>query len=168
MITALTVRVVSEEGEQLGVMTRAEAALLASERELDLVLISPKAEPPVCKLIDYDKFRYQKGKKEQKSQKRQKKVELKELRLRPNISSNDLMVKVRRAREFLLDGDKVKFNLQFVGRENLHMDLGLQILKKVVEDLLDVAVVEQETKRERRAIQVTLAPAKTIVPPKTA
>jgi len=153
-------RLLGPEGDQIGIESRERALQLAVEFELDLVLISPNAEPPVCRIMDYDKFRYQQIKKIQKAQKKQKKVEIKELRMRPNISSNDLNVKIKRAKEFLEDGNKVKLNLQFVGRENLHVDIGEQIAKKFMTELAELSTVEQQAKKERRSLIMILAPLK--------
>ncbi|MEI6222817.1 MAG: translation initiation factor IF-3 [bacterium] len=155
-----TMRLLGPEGDQIGIESRERALQLAVEFELDLVLISPNAEPPVCRIMDYDKFRYQQIKKIQKAQKKQKKVEIKELRMRPNISSNDLNVKIKRAKEFLEDGNKVKLNLQFVGRENLHVDIGEQIAKKFMTELAELSTVEQQAKKERRSLIMILAPLK--------
>lgn len=153
-------RLIGHDDKLVGIVNREKALELARENELDLVLISPKAQPPVCKIIDYDKYRYQQIKKKQKAQKKQKKVGVKELRLRPNISPNDLQIKIKRAEEFILDHQKVRLTLQLVGRETLHANLGFQIVDKMIKALAHVAKIEQEIKKDFRNIVVILAPLK--------
>ena len=136
------VRVISEAGEQLGIMSAREAMKLAEEAQLDLVKIAPKAQPPVCKIIDYGKYKYELARKEKEARKKQKTVEVKEVRLSPNIDTNDLNTKVNNAKKFLTKGNKVKVTLRFRGREMAHVQQSKHILDDVAQMLADVAVVE--------------------------
>jgi translation initiation factor IF-3 len=154
------VRVVSADGEQLGVMSAREAMKLAEEAELDLVKIAPKAQPPVCKIIDYGKYRYELARKEKEAKKKQKVVEVKEIRMSPNIESNDLNTKMSAARKFISKGAKVKVTLRFRGREMAHMQHSRHILDDFAEQLSDVAVIEKAPKVEGRSISLTLAEKK--------
>lgn len=154
------VRLIANDGEQLGVMSAREAQKLADEAGLDLVKISPKAKPPVCKIIDYGKYRYEMARKEKEARKKQKVVELKEIRLSPNIDSNDLNTKMNAAKKFLSKGDKVKITLRFRGREMAHMNASKHILDDFAESLAEVAVVEKAPKVEGRSISMVLAEKK--------
>ncbi len=154
------VRLIGENGEQLGIMSAREAMRLAEEAELDLVKIAPTAKPPVCKIIDYGKYRYEMARKEKEARKKQKVVELKEIRLSPNIDSNDLNTKMNAARKFLTKGDKVKITLRFRGREMAHMNASKHILDDFAESLAEVAVVEKAPKVEGRSISMVLAEKK--------
>ncbi|MEG0805215.1 MAG: translation initiation factor IF-3 [Lachnospiraceae bacterium] len=154
------VRLVGENGEQLGIVTSAEALKMAEEAELDLVKIAPKAEPPVCKLIDYGKYKYEMLRKEKEAKKKQKTVELKEVRLSPNIEENDLKTKMNSARKFLAKGDKVKITLRFRGREMAHMHKSKHLLDDFAEALSDIATVEKAPKVEGRNIYLVLAEKK--------
>ena len=154
------VRLIGENGEQLGVMSTREAMKLAEEAELDLVKIAPTAKPPVCKIIDYGKYRYELARKEKEARKKQKVVELKEIRLSPNIDSNDLNTKMSAAKKFLSKGDKVKITLRFRGREMAHMNASKHILDDFAENLAEVAVVEKAPKVEGRSISMVLAEKK--------
>ena len=154
------VRLIANDGEQLGVMSAREAQKLADEAGLDLVKISPKAKPPVCKIIDYGKYRYELARKEKEARKKQKVVELKEIRLSPNIDSNDLNSKMNAAKKFLSKGDKVKITLRFRGREMAHMNASKHILDDFAESLAEVAVVEKAPKVEGRSISMVLAEKK--------
>ncbi len=154
------VRLIGENGEQLGVMRVREAMRLAEEAELDLVKIAPTAKPPVCKIIDYGKYRYELARKEKEARKKQKVVELKEIRLSPNIDSNDLNTKMNAARKFLSKGDKVKITLRFRGRELAHMHASRHILDDFAVSLSDIAVVEKAPKVEGRSISTVLAEKK--------
>ncbi len=154
------VRLIGENGEQLGIMSAKEAMRLAEEAELDLVKIAPTAKPPVCKIIDYGKYRYEMARKEKEARKKQKVVELKEIRLSPNIDSNDLNTKMNAARKFLTKGDKVKVTLRFRGREMAHMNASKHILDDFAESLAEVAVVEKAPKVEGRSISMVLAEKK--------
>lgn len=157
-IRALTVRVVSEDGKQLGVMSIKEALNLAKERNLDLIEIAPKAQPPVCKIIDYGKFIYQKTKKEKESKKMQHQVKVKEVKLRPNIDVHDFNVKLNRAKDFINAGNKVRFVCMFRGREMLHKELGSKLIDKVIEELEEIAMVEVPPKFQGRFLSIVLSP----------
>lgn len=146
------VRLVGEDGEQLGIMSAKEAMKIAREANLDLVKIAPQAKPPVCKVIDYGKYRYEMARKEKEAKKKQKTMDVKEIRLSPNIDENDLNTKAGQARKFLAKGDKVKVTLRFRGREVAHMGMSKQILDKFVERLQDVAMVEKPAKMEGRSM----------------
>ena len=151
------VRVVGADGEQLGVMSAREAQKIADDAGLDLVKIAPKAKPPVCKVIDYGKYRYEQARKEKDAKKKQKTVELKEIRLSPNIEANDLNTKMNAAKKFLAKGNKVKITLRFRGREMAHINSSKHILDDFAENLSDVAVVEKAPKVEGRSIGMVLA-----------
>ena len=151
------VRLIGEDGEQLGIMSSKEALALADEAGLDLVKIAPTAKPPVCKIIDYGKFRYEQTRKEKEAKKKQKIIELKEVRLSPNIDSNDLKTKATSARKFLEKGDKVKVTLRFRGREMAHMNQSKHILDDFAQSLEDVAVIEKPAKVEGRSMTMVLA-----------
>jgi len=151
------VRLIGENGEQLGIMSVREAMKLAEEAELDLVKIAPTAKPPVCKIIDYGKYRYELARKEKEARKKQKVVELKEIRLSPNIDSNDLNTKMNAAKKFLSKGDKVKITLRFRGREMAHMNASKHILDDFAEALTEIAVVEKPAKVEGRSMTMVLA-----------
>ncbi|HJB19465.1 MAG TPA: translation initiation factor IF-3 [Candidatus Bariatricus faecipullorum] len=150
------VRVISESGEQLGIMSAREALKLAQEAELDLVKIAPMAKPPVCKIIDYGKFRYEQSRKEKEARKKQKTVDVKEVRLSPNIDTNDLNTKVNNAKKFIQKGNKVKVTLRFRGREMAHMQQSKHILDDFAELLKDIAVVEKPAKLEGRSMSMVL------------
>lgn len=154
------VRLIGQDGEQLGVMSSREALKLAAEAELDLVKIAPTAKPPVCKIIDYGKYRYELARKEKEAKKKQKTVEIKEIRMSPNIESNDLNTKMNAAKKFLSKGDKVKVTLRFRGREMAHMQTSKHILDDFAEQLADVAVVEKAPKLEGRSISMVLTEKK--------
>ena len=151
------VRVISADGEQLGIMSAKEAQKLAMEAELDLVKISPNAKPPVCKIIDYGKFRYEMMRKEKEAKKKQRIIETKEVRLSPNIEENDLNTKINMARKFLTKGDKVKVTLRFRGRELAYVNQSKVILDDFAEKLSDVAVIEKPAKFEGRSMIMYLA-----------
>ena len=145
------VRLIGENGEQLGVMSAREAQKLAEEAGLDLVKIAPTAKPPVCKIVDYGKFRYEQARKEKEARKKQKTIEIKEIRLSPNIDTNDLNTKINAAKKFLTKGDKVKVTLRFRGREMAHMNASKHILDDFAEALTEIAVVEKPAKVEGKA-----------------
>lgn len=151
------IRLVGSDGEQLGIMSARDAQKIADEAGLDLVKIAPNAKPPVCKVIDYGKYRYEQARKEKEARKKQKTVELKEIRLSPNIDTNDLNTKMNAARKFLSKGDKVKITLRFRGREMAHMNQSRHILDDMAEKLSDIAVVEKAPKVEGRSIGMVLA-----------
>lgn len=150
------VRVIAENGDQLGVMPVKEAMKLAQEAELDLVKIAPKAQPPVCKIIDYGKYRYELARKEKEAKKKQKTVEVKEVRISPNIDTNDLNTKVNNAKKFIAKGNKVKVTLRFRGREMAHMQQSKHILDDFAEMLAEIAVVEKPAKLEGRSMSMVL------------
>lgn len=154
------VRLIGSNGEQLGIMSSREAMKLAEEAELDLVKIAPTAKPPVCKIIDYGKYRYEMARKEKEAKKKQKTVEIKEIRMSPNIETNDLNTKTNAARKFLEKGNKVKVTLRFRGREMAHMHSSKHILDDFAESLADVAVIEKAPKVEGRSISMVLAEKK--------
>ena len=151
------IRLIGENGEQLGIMSAREAMKLAEEAELDLVKIAPTAKPPVCKIIDYGKYRYELARKEKEARKKQK---IKEIRLSPNIDSNDLNTKMNAAKKFLSKGDKVKITLRFRGREMAHMNASKHILDDFAASLGEIAVVEKAPKVEGRSISMVLAEKK--------
>ena len=150
------VRVVSADGEQLGVMSSRDAMKLAREAELDLVKIAPKAQPPVCKIIDYGKYKYERSRREKEAKKKQKTVEVKEVRMSPNIDANDLNTKVNNAKKFILKGNKVKVTLRFRGREMAHVQQSKHILDDFADMLKDVAQVEKPAKLEGRNMSMVL------------
>ena len=147
---------ISEDGEQLGIMSSKDAMKLAREAELDLVKIAPKAQPPVCKIIDYGKYKYELARKEKEAKKKQKTVEVKEVRLSPNIDTNDLNTKMNNAKKFITKGNKVKVTLRFRGREMAHMQQSKHILDDFAEMLADVAVIEKPAKQEGRSMSMVL------------
>lgn len=150
------VRVIGEDGQQLGVMSSRDAMKLAEEAGVDLVKIAPTAKPPVCRIVDYGKFRYEQTRKEKDAKKKQKTTEVKELRLSPNIDTNDLNTKVNAARKFLSKGDKVKITLRFRGREMAHMNSSKHILDDFAQALSDICVVEKPPKVEGRSMTMFL------------
>ena len=150
------IRLIGSNGEQLGIMSAREAMKLAEEAELDLVKIAPNAKPPVCKIIDYGKYRYELARKEKEAKKKQKTVEVKEIRLSPNIDTNDLNTKVNAAKKFLSKGNKVKITLRFRGREMAHIAQSKHILDDFAKEVEDMAVVEKAPKQEGRSISMVL------------
>ena len=151
------IRLIGEDGEQLGIMSARDAMKLAREANLDLVKIAPAAKPPVCKIIDYGKYKYEQARKEKEAKKKQKTVEVKEVRLSPNIDTNDLNTKINNAKKFISKGNKVKVTLRFRGREMAHVQQSKHILDDFAETLADVAVVEKPAKMEGRAMSMVLA-----------
>jgi len=158
-IRASQVRVISQTGEQVGVVTIQEALKRAEEEGLDLVEIVPGATPPVCKIIDYGKYRYDQTKREKESKKASHQVRVKEIKFKPNINEHDLQTKLRHARDFIAKGNKVKVSCMFRGREMVHREIGERLVKKVVEDLEDIATVEAPMKMFGRFLTVVLAPS---------
>jgi translation initiation factor IF-3 len=150
-------RVIGPDGAQLGIMSSQAALELAASQDLDLVKISPTANPPVCKIMDYGKFRFDQMKKDKENRKNQRVVEIKEIRMSPNIDTNDLNTKVNAARKFIAKGDRVKFTLRFRGREMAHMSASKHILDDVAEMLKDIATVEKAPKQEGRTMTMFLA-----------
>lgn len=150
------VRLIGEDGEQLGVVSLKDAMQMAQDAELDLVKIAPTAKPPVCKIIDYGKYRYELARKEKEAKKKQKVIEVKEVRLSPNIDTNDLNTKTSAARKFLEKGDKVKVTLRFRGREMAHMSKSRYILDDFAKNLEDIAVIDKPSKVEGRSMVMFL------------
>lgn len=150
------VRVIGEEGQQLGVMPPKEAMKLAKEANVDLVKIAPSANPPVCKLVNYGKYRYELARKEKEAKKKQKTIEVKEVRLSPNIDSNDLNTKIASARKFIEKGNKVKVTLRFRGREMAHVQSSRHILDEFAKALEDIALVDKPAKMEGRSMAMFL------------
>ncbi len=157
-ITAQEIRVVDAEGEMRGVMKLEDALVLADESGLDLVELSPNAEPPVCKILDYGKYKYEQQKKANEARKKQKVIQVKEVKIRPGTEKHDYDVKMRNARKFLDKGDKVKVSMRFRGREMAHKDIGLDLLKRMIEELSDISIVELHPKSEGRQMIMVLAP----------
>ncbi len=159
-ITYDQIRLVGDSGEQLGILSPDEARKIAEERGMDLVEIAPNAEPPVCRLMDYGKYLYASAKKKQESKKKQKQITVKEIKFRPGTDIGDYDIKVRNLTKFLDAGNKVKVTLRFRGREMAHQELGMEMLKRVEEDLKEIGVVEQMPKMEGRQMVMVLAPVK--------
>lgn len=157
-ITAQELRVLDQEGKQIGVMSRAQALKIAQDAGLDLVEIAPTAIPPVARIIDFNKFLYQEEKKKREEKRKAKVSETKEIRLGPFMSENDLQVMIKRGREFLEEGNKVRLVLKFKGREITHPEFGREIIDKVINALEDVSKIEKETKFEGRQLVTLLAP----------
>ena len=157
-IRARELRVIDSEGEQLGVLSKDEALDKAEQVELDLVLVSPNAKPPVARIMDYGKYRYEQQRKEREQRQNQKQVSLKEVRLSPTIEKNDFDTKLRQARKFLEKGDKVKASIRFRGRAITHKEIGREVLERFAEELKDVAEVEQRPKMEGRSMSLQMAP----------
>ncbi|CAA7618860.1 translation initiation factor IF-3 [Magnetospirillum sp. UT-4] len=157
-IDARSIRLVGPEGEMIGVVSLREGLTMAEEAGLDLVEVSPNADPPVCKILDFGKFKYEDQKKKNAARKKQKVIEVKEIKLRPNIDDNDYGVKMRNMRKFLEEGDKVKVTLRFRGRELAHQDLGMKVLERVRDDLEDLGKVEQIPKMEGRQMVMVISP----------
>jgi len=160
LITAKEVRVISPTGEQLGVLAIRDALQKAQELELDLVEVAPQAKPPVCKILDYGKFKYKEQKKEAEARKNRTETSLKELRLRYRTDVGDLEVKLKQARDFLAEGDKVKFVMRFKGREAMYIDLGREKFQQIEQRLADVATVDERSPVAGRQIHITFAPIK--------
>ena len=159
-ITAPEVRLVGVDAEQLGIVKIYDALRMAEEAEMDLVEIAPTAQPPVCRLMDYGKFKYQESKKQHEAKLKQKQVQIKEIKFRPGTDEGDYQIKLRNLIKFLEEGDKTKITLRFRGREMAHQEIGMAQLKRVEADLADYAVVEQFPKMEGRQLVMMLAPKK--------
>jgi translation initiation factor IF-3 len=156
-IRAKEIRVVSSDGEQLGIMLVKDALKIALEKELDLVEVAPTAKPPVCRIMDFGKYRYEQSKREREARKKQKVIEVKEIRMTPKIEEHDFQVKVKAAQKFLKDGDKVKAIIRFRGREIVHADLGKTLLKQLFEGVQEYAIMEREPKIEGKNMIMILA-----------
>jgi translation initiation factor IF-3 len=156
-IRAREIRVIDEDGQMLGVMTPTAALALARERNLDLVEVSPMAMPPVCKILDWGRFKYEQSKKESEARKHQKVTQLKEIRMRPRTDDHDVSVKVRKIQEFLAEGDKVKVSVTFRGREMAHPELGRALLEQVIEELKGTATIERPAIMEGRMVSMIVS-----------
>ncbi|MCS5695549.1 translation initiation factor IF-3 [Desulfofundulus thermocisternus] len=163
-IRAREVRVVDPSGNQLGVMSLREALRLAEEHQLDLVEIAPQARPPVCRLMDYGKYKYEQSKREKEARKKQRVINIKEVKLRPSIEEHDFQVKVRNAARFLKEGDKVKATIMFRGREIMHTQLGHQLLLRLAEQVKDLSIIERQPRLEGKNMVMILAPRQDIKP----
>ena len=152
------IRLIGSTGEQLGIMSAAQAQLIADEQGLDLVKISPQATPPVCKLMDYGKFRFEQGKREKEAKKNQHVVEIKEIRMSPGIDVGDFNTKLKNAQKFLADGNRVKVSVRFRGREMAHTDIGKDLLVRFAEQCAEVATLDKEPKLEGRSMSIFLSP----------
>ncbi|HIX02356.1 MAG TPA: translation initiation factor IF-3 [Candidatus Ligilactobacillus excrementigallinarum] len=157
-IRAREVRLISSNGDQLGVKSKREALEIADRENLDLVLVAPKAKPPVAKVMDYGKYRFELQKKQREARKKQKVVNVKEVRLSPTIDTNDFNTKMKNARKFLAKGDKVKVSIRFKGRAITHKDIGREVLSRFAEETKDVANVESKAKMDGRSMFLMLAP----------
>ena len=157
-IRAAELRVISENGEQLGVMPGDRALQTAQDRQLDLVEVAPNAKPPVCRIMDYGKYKFEQEKRARQARKHQKVVEVKEIRLKPNMAEHDIIYRVRHAEEFLKEGNKVRATVRFFGRQIIHTELGHNLLMRFAHELDDESVVEQPPKLEGRQMSVMLAP----------
>ncbi|HHU18845.1 MAG TPA: translation initiation factor IF-3 [Bacilli bacterium] len=157
-IRAREVRLIDSNGDQLGVKSRQEALEIAATRNLDLVLVAANAKPPVCRIMDYGKYRFEQQKKEKEARKKQKVINIKEVRLSPGIEDHDFNTKLRNARKFLEKGDKVKVSIRFRGRAITHKDLGRDVLERMAEECNDISTVEQKPKMEGRSMFLMLAP----------
>jgi translation initiation factor IF-3 len=154
------VRLINQDGEQLGIVPIAEASKIAEEAQMDLVEIAPNAEPPVCRIMDYGKFRFEENKKLQTAKKKQKQTQVKEIKFRPGTDIGDYKIKLRKLVSFLEEGDRTKVTLRFRGREMAHQELGMELLQRVKADLEEYGAVEQEPRMEGRLMVMVLAPKK--------
>ena len=152
------VRLIDEKGEMIGVVSKLEGLAMAQEASLDLVEVSPNADPPVCKILDYGKFKYEEQKKRHEARRKQKVIEVKEIKMRPSIDIHDYAVKIKSARRFIDEGDKVKVTIRFRGRELAHQQLGMNVLNRLKTDMDDVAKVEQMPHVEGRMMMMVIAP----------
>ncbi len=152
------VRLISDTGEQLGIMTAQAALDIAMQKDLDLVKISPTANPPVCKIMDYGKFRFEQAKKDKEAKKNQHIVEVKEIRMSPGIGENDFNVKLKSTQKFIIDGDRVKVSVRFKGRQMAHTELGEVLLKEFAEKCTEFAILDKEPKLEGRSMSMFLSP----------
>lgn len=159
-ITALQVRLIDNDGQQLGIVSIGEALAKAEESTMDLVEISPDAEPPVCKLMDFGKFVFEKKRSDKEAKKKTRQMQIKEIKIRPGTDEGDYQVKLRNLVRFLTEGDKTKVTLRFRGREMAHQELGLEMLKRIEADLVEVGQVEQQPNLEGRAMVMVVAPKK--------
>ena len=158
MIRVREVRVISPEGEQLGILPIEEALALARERDLDLVEVAPNERPPVCRIMDFGKYKYQQAKRSQEAKKRQKVIQTKEVKMRPKTEEHDYQFKMRHARRFLEEGDKVKVTVLFRGREMDHIELGQRLVDRMIMDCKDVSAIEQSPRMEGQTLSLVLMP----------
>jgi translation initiation factor IF-3 len=159
-ITSPQVRLINQDGDQEGVVSLDKAKQIAEEADLDLVEVSPNSKPPVCRIMDFGKFKFEQSKKQQEAKKKQKIIHVKEIKFRPGTDEGDYQVKLRNLIRFLNDGDKAKITLRFRGREMAHQDLGAKLLDRIEQDLAEYGAVEQRPKMEGRQMVMVLAPAK--------
>ncbi|MGE5592104.1 MAG: translation initiation factor IF-3 [Betaproteobacteria bacterium] len=157
-IRAREIRLIDENGEQLGIMVVREGLRIAAEKGLDLVEVAPNAKPPVCRLLDYGKYKYEQAKRDREARKKQRIMDIKEVRMTPKIEGHDFQVKVRNAQKFLQDGDKVKATVRFRGREIVHADIGRALLLDLAEEVKDYGVIEREPRVEGKHMIMVLAP----------
>lgn len=153
-------RLIDQDGNQIGIVSLAHAKQIAEDAELDLVEVSPTAKPPVCRIMDYGKYKFEQSKKQQEARKKQKQIQVKEVKFRPGTEEGDYQVKLRNLIRFLNDGDKAKVTLRFRGREMAHQDIGRKLLRRVEEDLAEYGAVEQLPKMEGRQMTMVIAPTK--------
>ncbi|OFC39255.1 translation initiation factor IF-3 [Acidithiobacillus caldus] len=159
-MTAAKVRLIGVEGDQLGIVSLFEALAAAESADLDLVEIAPQANPPVCRIMDYGKYRFQESKRQHEARRKQKQSQVKEIKFRPRTDDADYQIKLRNIVRFLEDGDRVKITLRFRGREMTHPELGMEVLNRVEKDLLEMGVVEQRPRMEGRQMVMVIAPRK--------
>ena len=152
------VRLISETGEQLGIMSSEQALQVAEEREMDLVLISPQAKPPVCRIMDYGKYRFEQTKKEKEARKNQRIIEIKEIRMSPGIGDNDFNTKLKNGQKFLMEGDRLKVTIRFRGREMAHTHIGEELLKSFAAQCAEIATMDKNPKLEGRNMSIFLSP----------
>jgi translation initiation factor IF-3 len=168
-IRARDVRLISQTGEQLGILQLRDALRIAQQVNLDLVEVAPAARPPVCKIMDYGRYKYEQAKRDREARKKQKTVDIKELKMRPTIEEHDFSVKVRNARRFLEEGDKVKASITFRGREIVHSDLGRQVLDRFMQEIQDLGLAERAPRMEGRFMTMLINPKPSLQPkPKSA
>lgn len=162
------VRLISDDGEQLGIMTSVQAMKIAIEKDLDLVKIAPGSNPPVCKIMDYGKYRFEQSKREKEAKKNQHIIEIKEIRMSPGIGSNDFLVKLKNGQKFLTEGDRLKVTVRFRGREMAHTDIGEQLLRDFAQKCAEIGVLDKQPKLEGRNMSIFLSPkVQPVLPKKT-
>lgn len=160
------VRLIGDDGEQLGIMSSAQAMKIAVEKDLDLVKIAPGSNPPVCKIMDYGKYRFEQSKREKEAKKNQHIIEIKEIRMSPGIGSNDFLVKLKNGQKFLTEGDRLKVTVRFRGREMAHTDIGEQLLRDFAQRCAEIGVLDKQPKLEGRNMSIFLSPRVQPTPPK--
>ncbi|MFH1778193.1 MAG: translation initiation factor IF-3 [Candidatus Omnitrophota bacterium] len=152
------IRLIGADGEQMGIMPPAKALEIAREKQLDLVEVAPQAAPPVCRVMDYSKYKYEQNKREKEARRKQHVMHIKEIRMSPKIETHDYQVKLKHLREFIERGDKVKVSMRFRGREITHLDIGKRLLDKLVKDIEDIGALEQDVKKEGRTMLMVIRP----------